>query len=107
MKMGIILNTDEPETVWNALRFGVTALDAEHSVKIFLLGSGVDCENSRDEKFNVQKMLSLFKKKQGVLLACGTCLKARGEEESSVCLTSTMGELLKLVEESEKVLTFG
>lgn len=107
MKIGIILNTNGPETAWNALRFGVTALDAQHSVKIFLLGSGVDCENIKDEKFNVQKMLGSFKKRNGLILACGACLKIRGKEQNSICPISTMNDLLKLVEESDKVLTFG
>jgi hypothetical protein len=26
MKLGIIINTDDPETAWNALRLGNTAL---------------------------------------------------------------------------------
>jgi uncharacterized protein involved in oxidation of intracellular sulfur len=37
MKIGIIINTNEPETVWNAFRFGVTSLLMEHEVKVFLL----------------------------------------------------------------------
>ena len=107
MKVGIILNTNEPETTWNALRLGVTALGNKHAVNIFLLGKGVECENIQDEEFNVQKMVNAFKKREGILLACGTCLKVRGEEQSSICSISTMEELLKLVEESDKVLTFG
>ncbi len=30
MKFGIIINKNEPETVWNAFRFGVTSLLMEH-----------------------------------------------------------------------------
>jgi len=36
MKIDIILNTNDPETVWNAFRFGLTSLYDGHSVKIFL-----------------------------------------------------------------------
>lgn len=44
MRLGIILNTNAPETVFNALRLGNTALAAGHNVKVFLLGSGVEIE---------------------------------------------------------------
>lgn len=107
MKIGILINTNEPETTWNAFRFGIKALDKNHSVKIFLLGKGVECENIRDEKFNVREMIDAFKKRNGIILACGTCLTMRGKEESKICPTSTMKELLQLVEEADKILTFG
>ena len=107
MKLGIVLNTNEPETVWNAFRLGVVALDEKHAVKLFLLGKGVECESIKDTKFDVQKMINVFNKRNGELLACGTCLKMRGKEESAMCPVSTMEDLLKLIEESDKVLTFG
>jgi len=44
MKISIILNTNEPETVWNAFRFGNEALSKNHTVKMFLLGKGVEIE---------------------------------------------------------------
>lgn len=43
----------------------------------------------------------------GEIYACGTCLKVRGKEESGVCPISTMSDLLKMVEGSDKVLVFG
>jgi len=107
MKLGIILNTNDPETAWNAFRLGVVALDEKHSVKLFLLGKGVECENIKGTKFDVQKMINAFKKRNGELLACGTCLKIRGEEESAICPISSMEDLLKLFEESDKVISLG
>ena len=106
MKIGIILNSSDPETAWNAFRFGVEALDKKHDVKLFLLGKGVEC-NIQNKKFNVRRMIGAFKKRGGVLLACGTCLKIRGKEKSGVCPVSTMDNMLSLVAESDKVLTFG
>jgi uncharacterized protein involved in oxidation of intracellular sulfur len=44
---------------------------------------------------------------KGEILACGTCLKARQKEETAACPISTMKDLLKLTEESDKILTFG
>jgi uncharacterized protein involved in oxidation of intracellular sulfur len=42
----------------------------------------------------------------GKILACGTCLKIRHSEGSELCPISTMGDLHKIVQESDKVLTF-
>ena len=44
MRLAIIINTNDHETAWNALRLGITALDAGHRVSVFLLGSGVEIE---------------------------------------------------------------
>lgn len=46
MKIGVILNTNDAETCWNCLRFGNKALKKDHIVKIFLLGKGVEIEES-------------------------------------------------------------
>jgi len=51
MKIGIILNSNDPETVWNAFRFANEALNKNHSIEIFLLGKGVEAENVKDDKF--------------------------------------------------------
>ncbi len=107
MKIGIILGTNEAEVVWNALRFGITSLKANHETKVFLINKGVEIEDIQDEKHNVREQVALFTENKGKILACGTCLKSREKEGSNVCPISTMKDLLKLVEESDKILTFG
>ncbi|MDP4039768.1 MAG: DsrE family protein [Candidatus Pacearchaeota archaeon] len=107
MKFGIIIGTNEPEVVWNAFRFGSTSLKANHEVKVFLINKGVEIEDIKDEKYNVKEQTDLFIENKGQILACGTCLKSRKKESSNVCPISTMKDLLNLVEESDKVLTFG
>jgi hypothetical protein len=32
MKIGIVISTNDPESVWNAFRFGNVALKASHAV---------------------------------------------------------------------------
>jgi len=105
MKIGIIISNTDPELVWNALRFANTAILEDHQVKIFLLGAGVEIENVKNEKFNVQEQLEKFKQLSGIMLACGTCIKSR-QMQFDVCPISTMKDMLKIVEESDKVLTF-
>src|SRR3990167_908033 len=107
MKIGIIIGTNEPEVVWNAFRFGNASLKANHETKIFLINNGVEIEDIKDEKYNVKEQADLFIGNKGRILACGTCLHSRGKDGSKVCPISTMKELLKIVEESDKVLTFG
>ena len=108
MKIGIILNTNDAETCWNCFRFGNEALKNNHSVKIFLLGKGVEIENVKDDRFPLlEGSIKKFIKNSGVILACGTCLKLRGKEESNICPVSAMEDMLKLVEESDKIVTFG
>lgn len=42
MKIGIILDTKEPEKAWNAFRFANTSLKRQHSVKLFPMGEAAD-----------------------------------------------------------------
>ena len=106
MKLGIILNSNDPETSWNALRLGNTALGAGHEVSVFLMGSGVEVEEIKNEEFNVAEVLGKFANSKGNLLACGTCLKVR-QQETGICPVSTMPQLVQLIAESDKVVTFG
>jgi sulfur relay (sulfurtransferase) complex TusBCD TusD component (DsrE family) len=105
MKIGVIISNTDPELVWNALRFSNTAILEGHYVKIFLLGAGVEIDNIKSEKFNVEEQLQKFNELSGTMLACGTCIKSR-QMQFAVCPISTMKDMLKIVEESDKVLTF-
>ncbi|MBU0531978.1 DsrE family protein [Candidatus Micrarchaeota archaeon] len=107
MKIGIVISTNEPEIVWNAFRFGVTSLKAGHEAKVFLINKGVEVGEIKNEKYDVKKQTDSFIENKGEILACGTCLRSRQKEGSNVCPISTMKDLLELVEESDRVLTFG
>jgi len=100
------LNGKDPETAWNALRLGNTALGAGHEVSVFLMGSGVEVEENRSEKFNVTEVLHKFVSNKGNLLACGTCLKVR-QQAAGICPVSTMPQLVQLIADSDKVISFG
>jgi len=60
MKLGIIIYSDEVETVWNAFRLGVFSVKAGDKVSIFLLAKGVESEQLTDSKFNVPDQMSAF-----------------------------------------------
>ena len=107
MKSEIISNTNNPEGVRDCLIFSVTALRNKRDVRVFSSGNGVEIEEISDEKYNVKEQTNLFIENRGQILACRTCLKSRKKESSEICPISTMKDLLKLVEESDRVLTFG
>ncbi len=107
MKIGIVLNTNDHEEVWNAFRFGNVALKENHEVRVFLVNKGVEAEDIKSEKFPVTEQLQSFIEHKGELLACGTCMKARQKESSNFCPIATMNNLLDMVEWTDKVVSFG
>jgi len=104
----MILQSNKPEHIWNAFRLGIAALKEGHTVQINLMNEGVEAEDIPDtEQFDISKKIQEFQDLKGALLACETCLKVRAKLESKVCPVSTMKDLVKMVEESDKVLVFG
>ncbi|WP_410511287.1 DsrE family protein [Paenibacillus sp. BR2-3] len=106
MKLGIILETSEPEKAWNAFRFANTSLNRQHTVQVFLMGQAVECEEIDHEKYNVAAEMKKFVDLNGVLYACGTCLKSRKLTEQTSCPISTMNDCVDLVEWADKMVTF-
>ena len=108
MKIGIILQSNKPEHIWNTLRLAIASLKAQHSVQIFLFSEGVEIEDIVDtEQFDISKKIQEFKDLKGMIFACETCLNVRSKSESKICPVTTMKDLVKMVEESDKVLVFG
>ncbi len=106
MKIGIVIYSNDPETVWNAFRFGNFSLNKGDEVKIFLLGKGVECESLDTEQFKVTEEMEKFVNNGGKIYACGTCLKIRNSEGSELCPLSTMQDLYDIVVDSDRVITF-
>ncbi len=107
MHLGLILETNDPERVWNAFRLANTALDADHTVETFLLGDGVDAPDLEHEKFNPHGVMLKYIQNGGDLVACGTCLDSRDLTADDLRPRGTMGDLLSIVEDADKVLTIG
>lgn len=107
MQLNLIVETNDPEIIWNAFRFANTALDNGHSVETFLLGDGVEAPNVETEKFNPHGVMRKYLTEGGIVLACGTCLDSRGIEPDDLRPRSTMADMLRIVEEGDRVITFG
>ncbi len=106
MKVGIIIETNDPEKCWNGLRFANASLKKSHEVKVFLMGAGVEVQSINSGKFDANEQLLEFTKHNGVVFACGTCIKSRNQSESEVCPISTMNDCIEMVEWADKVVTF-
>ena len=106
MKLGIVIYGNDPETVWNAFRFGIFSLKNNDQVKVFLLGKGVECESIDTDKFKVTEQMKLFVDSAGEIYACGTCLKIRNSVGSKICPLSTMKDMYQIIKESDKIVTF-
>lgn len=106
MKIGIIIYSNEPETVWNAFRFGVFTIMQGKKARVFLTGRGVEAESLDTEQFNITEIMKNFVTNGGKIYACGTCLKLRSNDGTELCPLSTMKTMLDIIEESDKILTF-
>lgn len=106
MKIGIVISSNDSETVWNAFRFGNYALTMEDKAKVFLLGKGVESESLDTDKFKVTEQMQTFVNNGGEIFACGGCLKIRQSEGSEICPLSSMKDLYEIVKESDRIVTF-
>jgi len=106
MKIGIIISSNDTETVWNAFRYGNFAIKEGDEVKVFLTGKGVEAESLDKEKFTVTQQMKDFVANKGKILACGTCLKVRAAGGTEMCPVSTLKDMHQIVKESDRILTF-
>lgn len=106
MKLGLVIYSDDSETVWNAFRLGSFALSQKDEVNVFLLGRGVEAESIDTEKFKVTEQMKAFVNGGGKIFACGSCLKIRHSDGSETCPLSTMNDLYRIIKDNDKILTF-
>ena len=105
MNLGIVIYSNDAETVWNAFRLGVFASKQGDNVKTFLLGKGVESETLDTDKFMVTDKMQEYVDAGGEILACGTCLKIHNSGGSEMCSLTTMQDLYDLINESDKVIS--
>ena len=106
MKVGIVIYSDDSETVWNAFRFGNFALASGDLVKVFLIGKGVELESLATDKFNITEQVQTFIKTGGKIFACGVCIEIHGVKPTGTYTVSSLKDLYEIVKESNRVVTF-
>jgi hypothetical protein len=104
--IGIVIYSNDVETVWNAIRFGNFSKKQGDTVSIFLLGKGVELENLIKTEKDLKEQTDTFLNEGGTILGCGTCLQSRNNKDPKVCKFSSMKDLYELVRENKIVMTF-
>ena len=66
--MGIVIYSNDVETVWNALRFANYSKSQGDSVSIFLLGKGVELENLVKSDSTIKEQSDKFLDSGGTIL---------------------------------------
>lgn len=106
IKLGIVIYSDDPETVWNALRIANYALSEKDSVSVFLMGKGVEIKGLSTKDYDIDDKLNDYLDSGGKIFACSTCMNSRNLKESKVCPMSTLSDLYEIIRRSDKLLTF-
>jgi sulfur relay (sulfurtransferase) complex TusBCD TusD component (DsrE family) len=106
-KIGIVISSNDAETVWNAFRLATYSQGEGDTVSVFLLGKGVEAPEIIHPEFDVKEKITSFLDKGGKILACGTCLELRKKTgKSNMCSVSTLSDLYDIIKKSDRLLTF-
>lgn len=117
MKHLILLN-DPPygtERSFNGLRMAhaLAKNDPQAQITVFLMADAVLCakdgQKTPEGYYNLERMLRRVLTAKGRVLACGTCMDARGlkdEDLTEGAIRSTMDELAQATLAADKVLVF-
>jgi len=104
--IGMVIYSNDVETVWNALRLANYSKSQGDTVNIFLLAKGVEVDKLVEVNKDLKDQVDSFLEKGGTILGCGTCLRSRKNNEPQVCKLSSMADLYELIRKNKIVLTF-
>lgn len=104
--IGMVIYSNDTETVWNALRLANYSKNQGDTVRIFLLGKGVELDNLVKTDNDLKEQADKFLENGGIILGCGTCLQSRKNNEPQVCKFSSLADLYELIRKNKIVLTF-
>lgn len=104
--IGMVIYSNDVETVWNAFRLANYSKKLGDTVHIFLLGKGVEVDKLVEENKDLKEQVDSFLEKGGTILGCGTCLHNRKNDEPQVCKFSSLKDLYQMIRENKIVLTF-
>ncbi|NMM30062.1 MAG: hypothetical protein HHJ10_03190 [Cellulomonas sp.] len=102
------------DSTYNAVRLAASLSKREGvDVTVFLLGDGVTAamsgQQTADGYYKLDRMLGTVVRNDGRILCCGTCMDARGIQESMLiegAHRSTMEDLTDSTLAADKVLVF-
>jgi uncharacterized protein involved in oxidation of intracellular sulfur len=103
------------ERTYNALRLALALLkkDPQTELTVFLMADAVAGaragQKTPDGYYNIERMLKRVLAGNGKVLLCGTCMDARGLDDTALMAGArrgTMDELAAATVEADKVLVF-
>ncbi|MCX7724403.1 MAG: DsrE family protein [Thermodesulfovibrio sp.] len=108
MKIGILISTDDPETLWNAFRFGILCLnmDYDNEVTIFLNARATAYEEADSEKFNIKELAKSFVLGGGKIIGCQKSMGFRGLEGNEICQKGGQKDLYELLMSCDRFISF-
>ncbi len=107
MKLTVVLSTKHSETNWNALRLANLAVKKGDEVNLFLMGEGVEYDQTGSEKYNIKQQVDMFlQSDKAKIVACGTCMKLRNQKSTDCCPMGGLEDFYSLVATSDKILSF-
>jgi predicted peroxiredoxin len=106
VKIGIVLSSNDAETVWNAFRLANYSQSKGDTVAVFLLGKGVEAQKISTTDFDIAAQMDDFAASGGKIFACGTCLRQRNQEGTNLCPVSSLSDLYDIIKTSKIILTF-
>ena len=104
--IGMVIYSNDTETVWNALRLANYSKNQGDTVSIFLLGKGVELDDLVKTDKDMKEQADKFLGNGGIILGCGTCLQSRKNNEPEGCKYSSLADLYELIRKNKIVLTF-
>lgn len=104
--LGIVIYTDDDETVWNAFRLATYSQSKGDTVVMFVIGKGIDPFMRDSSKFDIRSLHIKFSAKGGQIIVCGTCAQQRHTDNVNMCTIASIADLYEIVKRSKKVLTF-
>ena len=104
--IGMVIYSNDNETVWNALRLANYSKNQGDTVTIFLLAKGVELDSMVMKDNNLKDQTEKFLENGGTILGCGTCLRSRTNKTPQVCTFSSLADLYALIRKNRIVLTF-
>ena len=106
MKTGIVIYSNDAETVWNAFRLANFTQAMGDEVSVFLLGKGVESNLLDTDTFKVGEQWQTFLTGGGKIYACGTCLEIHQLAAPEGFVVATLKDLYEIIRSSDKVITF-
>ena len=106
MNLGIVITSNNPETVWNAFRLANFSLSKGDNTSVFLMANGVEAEGLNTERLDISNQMETFISNNGQLYACGTCITYRNKNSSELCPISSMADLYDIIDSSDKLISF-